>query len=353
MGLTLTAHQVSQPLVRPYRLSFGDVAAFDTVYVSLEGDGRLGIGEITPLPGYSHETIQSVREDVGRIRGILAGREVREWETIFNDLHATSPFVASGFLSALQTWREDFIQACRADHFPAIALTALCGASSPDKAGQEAVALADKGYGAIKIKVGRDARADLAIVEEVYRQVGERVSLRLDANQRLATNDAVRLCRALEGKENILLEQPFAPGNSHDLARLAQSTPVPIMQDESVWSPEDIVEAKRCGARLVKCKLCKHKGIDGTMGMIELARSEGLEVVFGNGVQSVWGNYLEAWIHGRCGVQTASEGNGFAKVASPLIRGGLSVRDGHLHAEPFTDLAGELAAMPVLISVKL
>jgi len=50
--------RLSVPLIRPYRLSFGDLVAFDTLLVELiDADGRISFGEATVLTGYTDETI--------------------------------------------------------------------------------------------------------------------------------------------------------------------------------------------------------------------------------------------------------------------------------------------------------
>ena len=54
--------RVDMPLDRPYPLSFNqvDMASFDAIVAEVrDGDGRVGRGEVTILPGYTHETVAS------------------------------------------------------------------------------------------------------------------------------------------------------------------------------------------------------------------------------------------------------------------------------------------------------
>jgi hypothetical protein len=50
------------------------------------------------------------------------------------------------------------------------------------------------------------------------------------------------------------------------------------------------------------------------MALANAARERGLEVVYGNGVQTALGNHLEARVHESLRLNTACESNGFLKV---------------------------------------
>src|ERR1700755_3042475 len=54
-----TALRLAFPLAVPYRLSSGDLVAFDPIVVELrDGDGRSGWGEALIVEGYTHETVE-------------------------------------------------------------------------------------------------------------------------------------------------------------------------------------------------------------------------------------------------------------------------------------------------------
>ena len=63
---------------------------------------------------------------------------------------------------------------------------------------------------------------------------------------------------------------------------------------------------------------------------MRFAREQGFGIVFGNGVQTTLGNHLEAQLHLDLELDTASEANGFLKVAAPVIKHQLTVSNGEL-----------------------
>ena len=87
------------------------------------------------------------------------------------------------------------------------------------------------------------------------------------------------------------------------------------MLDEFINDAEDIDRAAALGVHYVKLKLCKHPGMAATEALIARASAKGLKLVFGNGVQGALGNRLEARVHREAGIVSASEANGFLKVA--------------------------------------
>jgi o-succinylbenzoate synthase len=329
MKLIFRAWHHSLPLRRPYRLSFAVLERFETFYVSLEGEGKIGFGEITPLPGYGGETVEEAAcALVEAGRELAAGKPMSE---VSVQLSPKYPFTASGLACAFETWAEGEMDAFLAPLPAGVPLAGLCAGNTPAEMTSEARRLIEDGFTVFKLKAGRSPKIEETLARAAAKLLPPGGSMRLDANQAYSPDDALELCRRLEDMASIaLLEQPFKPEMWSECARLTSSTSFPIMLDESIWTKEDIVRAVECGAKHVKLKLCKHQGIAGTTALVEEARRHGIGIVYGNGVQTALGNHLEARIHLRRGLSTAIEANGFAKVQSHPFRSGLTVSGGKL-----------------------
>ncbi len=317
------------PLRRPYRLSFATLEQFETFYVALEGEGRIGFGEITPLPGYGGETVEQASRALTEAKDELAaGKPAAE---VVAQLSKKYPMTASGLACAFETWAEGEAKAFQAPLPAGVPLAGLCAGNTPEVIAAEARRLIGSGFTVLKLKAGRAPETEEALVRAAAQALPPGGSLRLDANQAYSFKDALELCRRLEDLGEIaLLEQPFKPEMWSETARLTSSTSFPIMLDESIWNKEEVARALEVGARHVKLKLCKHPGLAGTIALVEEARRLALGIVYGNGVQTALGNHLEAQVHLRLGLLTATEANGFAKVQSHPFRSGLSVSQGKL-----------------------
>ncbi len=333
MKLKLRAWHHSLPLKKPYRLSFTVLKTFETLYIALEGEGRVGFGEITPLPGYGVETIELAISAVQEAaRALSAGKPIEELSV---ELAHKYPFTASGLACAYETWVEGEAAAFATPLASSIPLAALCPGDTPEAIAAEARRLLDSGVTVLKLKAGRDPAMEESLVRAVAKELPPGTTLpgtlRLDANQAYKPEAALELCRRLEDLGMIgLLEQPFNVEMWSETARLTSSTTFPIMLDESICEKDDIRRAQECGAKWVKLKLCKHPGMAATAGMIGDAYRRGLKLVFGNGVQTALGNHLENRVHLLSKLPTATEANGFAKVQEHPFQSRISIAGGNV-----------------------
>ncbi len=329
MKLTLRAWYHSLPLRRPYRLSFATLEQFDTFYVALEGEGKLGLGEITPLPGYGGETVEAAGLALAQAKKeLVAGKPARE---VWNQLTRDFPMTASGLACAYETWAEGEAEAFQTPLAAAVPLAGLCAGNTPEEMVSEAQRLVKDGFTVFKLKAGRAPEFEEILARAAAKELPPGGSMRLDANQAYGYDDALELCHRLEDLGSMaLLEQPFKPDMWAECKRLTASTTFPIMLDESIWVKEEISRAVEVGAKHVKLKLCKHPGLAATYDLVEEARRCGLGIIYGNGVQTALGNHLEARVHLRLGLATATEANGFAKVKEHPFPSGLTVSQGKI-----------------------
>jgi len=99
----------------------------------------------------------------------------------------------------------------------------------------EADTLLGEGFGAIKLRVGRDDFAqDLAAVRAVKKRIGDGAILMCDFNQRLTVNEGLRRARALDGEGLYWIEEPLRHDDYEGYARLAAEVATPIQTGENL-----------------------------------------------------------------------------------------------------------------------
>lgn len=321
----------SAPLVKPYELSFGDITVFDVVWVLAEDEeGRIGIGEAVPLPGYNWETLASIRGAVAAICDGGDGVPAAEIVERCRDHRRDHPFAASAVMAALDMplfldyagSRERFsISAPVSGDWP---VAKLRGAVEAQR---------DAGYDFIKVKVGRNLDSDGSAARCVLIEwPGQQFRAVFDANQAYTTEAASAFAEVLRGCASDRLqwfEQPVDRRDWDGMERLCRESGVPIVLDECIYDEADVKRAAAIGAFGVKLKLIKNFGIAETLALGRLARSLGLIVVFGNGVASDIGNLGEylTLVAGQGLFTAASECTGFVKLRESLLGGLLNVGD--------------------------
>lgn len=121
----------------------------------------------------------------------------------------------------------------------------------PDRAAGIARWALEQGFTTMKVKVGIDPMQDVARVRAVREAVGPDVRLGVDANGAWPPRMAVRMIRRLEEFGIYFAEQPVPPGDFAWLADVRRQVSIPIVADESVYSPQDalaIVKARAADA---------------------------------------------------------------------------------------------------------
>jgi len=314
-------HSFSVPLKKPYILSFTTIREFRSVVIEIAlNDGGLGMGEAVALPGYGKETFQDILKGVKAVVRNLEGCSLSRARAFAQKKLGPGAFATSAVLSALDL-------ACADDPLPDRLKIPLAGAvsiSEPKKMTAEVSRLLKKGYTTIKVKIGRDLAADMRSAHICLSEFSKKASFRFDANQAYDYKKAKEFLASLNipGKECVeSVEQPLPVAQWANMEKLAGISPVPLMLDESIYTPADIQRAAKIGVKFVKLKLVKHAGISDVVSLAKEARRRGIGVVIGNGVATDIGGMAEAIVYAGYGrlFNGPSEGNGFAKLSRTLL----------------------------------
>jgi len=145
-----------------------------------------------------------------------------------------------------------------------------------EEATSEAAAAVAEGIRTIKIKVGRSEEYDVRIVREVRETVGDDVDIVVDANQGWPTpKHAIRVLRQMQEYRLRYAEQPVE--GIARMARVARAVDVPIMADESAWTPQDVLEiVERGAADMISLYTTKPGGLFKAKKVAAVAEAAGL-----------------------------------------------------------------------------
>ncbi len=311
----IRAFRMKVPLSSPYHLSFGRLDHFDLLLVRVLVEGKEGVGEATPLHGYSHETAALVWRLLSGWAGELVGSSTEEALLSLRSARGEHPFAATAMATAMETALQP-PQLAADTEIPLLGTVMTDHREEPD---EEIDALLREGYTTLKVKVGWDEREDAARVRHAQEIVGDRAQIRLDANQAYDLEQARYLVRHVDPGNIELFEQPFGIDAWDAMIRLSEVSPVPLMLDESIISEAELEKAirSRC-AQVIKFKLMKAGGLEELKRLILRAKEAGLKVVLGNGVAGDIGNFHELSIAADH-VDNAGEMNGFLKQRERLL----------------------------------
>jgi L-Ala-D/L-Glu epimerase len=329
----LTLRRVRLPLIRPYVLSYRTFTEFEPIIVEVrDNDGRTGWGEGHISPGSSSETRAGGWAFCREYAAAIVGKDAAEAKSIVATHAAVSKVAATALLTALEMLEGHAL--LRIDRQVRLPLLTPFNSLAPKEIEDEVERRLKDGFRTFKIKVGKDADADIIRVRTIQRAIAGRATMRIDANRAYAEDDACRFAAALDPSGIELFEQPCDADDWEAKARVARVSTVPIMLDEPICSLPDIERA--AGIHIVgfcKLKLKRFAGLDLLREALDLVRQLGLEPVLGDGLSSEIGCWMEACV-ASVTIHNAGEFNGFLK---PTVR---------LLAEPLLFSAGELVLPP-------
>ncbi len=225
-----------------------------------DAEGGRGQGEASPLPGYSSDTLSDARRELSAIEWArlpsvdLDRAPLPQIEPVLGAAGLRSPSARLAVETALldlvggrlglPLYRLLEQDASVVEDADARAVPVPLAALLAGDVLRHAARLVEEGYGCLKLKVGGDPDADLALLDSLRVEVGAAVALRADANRSLPAASAEEWLREAAGFELEFVEEPVAFERLLELT----ATHVPIALDESLHLPADQVRAPLRGA---------------------------------------------------------------------------------------------------------
>jgi mandelate racemase len=154
------------------------------------------------------------------------------------------------------------------------------GLMPPDALADEAEMLLERGFRALKLRLGYPTLAeDMAAVHAVKQRIPKDVALMVDYNQALSADEAMVRGRTLDSENIAWLEEPIRHDDYAGAAALARVLTVPVQIGENfslMAGMEAALDAKACD--LVMPDLERIGGVTGWQGAAALASARGIKM---------------------------------------------------------------------------
>jgi O-succinylbenzoate synthase len=275
---------ISQPLVHPFRTSFGTQLERPCILVAVYSEGLVGWGECVAHsdPGYSYETIDTawhvlsdflipsvLRQEIGSpqdvtsqfewVRGhpmAKAGLENAVWDLLAKAKGVSlSKMLGGGQCDRVEVGVSIGIQPT---------LSALL---------ERVDQFIDKGYRRIKMKIEPGWELEpLSAVRERH----PTIKLMADANSAFSLAD-VELFRQMDDLNLLMIEQPLHHDDIAEHAKLQAQVETPICLDESIHSPHHArwaLEIKAC--RIINMKVGRVGGLSNALAIHHMCVEAGI-----------------------------------------------------------------------------
>ncbi|TKR32984.1 dipeptide epimerase [Luteimonas gilva] len=281
------------PLKTPFKTALRTVETVEDIVVQIHTDtGNIGYGEAPATAVITGDTHGSIVEAIDKfIAPRLIGQEIANLNRITQLIQTALEKNTSAKAAVEIAVYDLFGQLYGAPLYkmlgggdPVITTDITISVDYIDKMVADSIAAVDRGFESLKIKVGKDIGLDIERVKAIYAAVEGRALLRLDANQGWTAKQAVYAMHTLEDAGVLLelLEQPVKAQDIDGLKYVTDRVHTPVMADESVFGPMEVVELiKLRAADIINIKLMKTGGISNAIRIADIAALYGVECMIG------------------------------------------------------------------------
>ncbi len=285
--------RISVPLRTPFKTALRTVSSVEDVIVEIHTDcGAVGYGEAPPTGVITGDTTGAI---IGAIRdhiaGHLIGRNVDEFETLLqtvqNSIVHNSSAKAAVDMALWDLYGQLYsipVYKLMGGARKQITTDITISVNDPEMMVQEALRAVARGYDCLKMKVGVNPELDVARLRAVRAAVGKDITIRIDANQAWTPKQAIRILNNMQeqGLEIELVEQPVKACDLEGLKYVTDHSYVPVLADESVFSPADAMTILKMGAAdLINIKLMKCGGLYNALKIASAAEIYGVSCMIG------------------------------------------------------------------------
>ena len=209
--MRLEYERFSVPLCEPLETAAGPIESREGFLVRAIEDDLTGLGEATPLPGWT-ESIEECEAALQRASEAIGDGDL---EGAIGAIEGTSAARHGVTLAIAEAQAKEratplYQHLCSSGRVPRVPANATIGDGSPGESVDAAEAALEKGFSCCKLKVGlRSVEADVERIARVREAVGPDVELRADANGAWTFEEAKRAIEAFADHELSVVEQPL------------------------------------------------------------------------------------------------------------------------------------------------
>ena len=332
-------------------------------------DGQMGIGEANVQHWYLGNTQAHNYKLLGMYEKHLVGEDPANLERIHKIMVSMSGRGAPGVRAADdaidmalydllgRAWHEPVCNLLGGANHLRIPINPNIYLGTPEEMAKEARELVKQGYKALKVKCGMDieekgwsletARFDISKLTRTLEEVPEDILVDADSNQSWGTyKRAIEIVKVfgLEKYLNLGIEQPVHFSDIEGASKIARAIKLQLILDESVFSPEALLEIiRRNAADRIVLKTVRCGGLYPARKMIAMAETAGINVAIDCLPYTMIGD--TAMCHLAATIREPYPGDFECHTwikENPVKHGGLTIENGYAVITPSAGLGVEL-----------
>jgi L-alanine-DL-glutamate epimerase-like enolase superfamily enzyme len=294
---TIELYKLLINLKEPFVISLGAVNNAESVIVIIRTqDGCAGYGECSPYMSINGESVDTCFIVGQYFAKVLKGKDALDIagcmaimdKTIYGNTSIKSAFDIALHDIAAQHAGVPIYQFLGGSKNKILETDYTVSIGDPAKMKADAIKIKEKGFPAVKVKLGENKEIDVERIRSVREGIGNEHPLRIDANQGWKTADnAISVLQALADFRIEYCEEPILRSRFMELNRVTAASPIPIMADESCsddYDAERLIALNAC--KMFNIKLGKSSGFYKGLKIAQLGAAAGMHMQVGGFMES-------------------------------------------------------------------
>lgn len=324
-------------LIQPITVTFGTIEEVEALIIQIETDeGIHGIGEGAPFAPVTGETLETAIPTAKQLCQSLVGKNPLNIEKIHHQMDDTivghtsvKAAIDIALHDILGKKAESPLYQLLGGYHNAFENDMTLGIDTPENMAHDAKRKVEEGFRVLKLKAGINVQEDIKAVKAIRKEISDDIRLRVDANQGWTAKEALQYVHAVEPFHIDAIEQPLPYWNIKEMAFVRRQSPIPIMADETVHSPQDAIKVFQANAAdIINIKLMKSGGLYKAQMINGISEAAGLQCMVGCMLESKIGITAGASIVAAKKNITEADMDSFLHVKDPGINGGITIKDG-------------------------
>lgn len=290
---TVRLGKISVPLRTPFKTALRTVSSVEDVIVEIHtDDGRIGYGEAPPTGPITGDTTGAIIGAIqDHISKAIIGMDVDDFEDVLQKVQKSivgnTSAKAAVDMALWDLYGQKYgipVYKLMGGARKNIVTDITISVNDPETMVRDSLIALNRGYDCLKMKVGVNPELDVARLKAVRQAVGNDVTIRIDANQAWNAKQAVKILNSMQdqGLQIELVEQPVPAHDLEGMKYVTERSYVPVLADESLYSPADAATILRMGAAdLLNIKLMKCGGLYNALKICTMAEVYGVECMIG------------------------------------------------------------------------
>jgi L-alanine-DL-glutamate epimerase-like enolase superfamily enzyme len=329
-------------LTKSYTIAYKTINSTEIVFleITLE-NGITGMGAANPFADVVGETpavtFANLQHDFVQE---MTGRDIRYFNQLIDEALIKFPLMP-GTIAAIDIALHDafcqFIGIPVVDFYgrkiDGLPTSVTIGIKETAEMLEEARAYFIAGFSIIKIKTGLDVEQDIERVTKITEQFGNKMLIRVDANQGYDLNQLKKFIQETNKLSIELIEQPLQAGKENELIALEEAQRKLLAADESLLDTASALQLSHSPQPygIFNIKLMKCGGIRSAREIAVIAANAGINLFWGCNDESIVS--ITAALHAAysCSNTRYLDLDGSFDLISDIVTGGFVLKNGLMY----------------------